>query len=267
MNEAADIDWDRLSAYVDGELSAAEAANVAAALANDAALARQVATLALLKAASAEALDAGTEELPNLRFPRHGPARAPRLPALSASLPIVVAGAVMLATILYAIGKQDNELARWRNAAEDHHRAWLAADARGVLAQSDGDLRLDVSGVAGQIPDLSIARLRVVHAVVATAHAPGGLYVGYVGTRGCRLGLWIAPAPAGLHEELLIATAGATATWRVKDTGYRIVARDMDPARFRAVAEYLVQATRRPPEREPVRMAASPDVMSAPCLG
>jgi anti-sigma factor RsiW len=48
MNKAADIDWDRLSAYVDGELSAAEAARLAAALANDPALARQVATLALL---------------------------------------------------------------------------------------------------------------------------------------------------------------------------------------------------------------------------
>jgi hypothetical protein len=102
---------------------------------------------------------------------------------------------------------------------------------------------------------------------VATAHAPGGLFVGYVGTRGCRLGLWIAPAPAGLHEELLIAPASEAATWRVKDTGYRIVARDMDAARFRAVAEYLVQVTRRPPEREPVHMAATPDVLSAPCLG
>jgi anti-sigma factor RsiW len=267
MNRAADIDWDRLSAYVDGELSAAEAARLAVALANDPALARQVATLALLKAASAEALDAGTEGLPNLPLRRESPATSRRLPTLAASLAIVVAGAMIPAAIFFAMGERANELGIWQNRAEEHYQAWLAADGRDVLAQRDGVLRLDVAGVAGQIPDLSVARLRVVHAVVATAQAPGGLFVGYIGTRGCRLGLWIAPAPAGLHEELLIASAGETATWRVKDTGYRIVARDMDAARFRAVAEYLVQVTRRPPEREPVRMATPPDIMSASCLG
>ncbi len=39
----------------------------------------------------------------------------------------------------------------------------------------------------------------------------------------------------------------------------------MDTARFRAVAEYLVHVTRR--SREPVRMAATPDLIAASCLG
>lgn len=49
MDEQA-MSWERLNAYVDGELAPADAAAVASAVAQDPGLARRVATLARLKA-------------------------------------------------------------------------------------------------------------------------------------------------------------------------------------------------------------------------
>jgi hypothetical protein len=162
-----------------------------------------------------------------------------------------------------------DELAAWRDRAEQHYRAWLAVDAREVSTVRGGDLRVDVTGMVGWVPDLSVARLRIAHVVVTTARPPGGLFVGYVGMRGCRLGLWVAPAPVGLGGELVFTRAGQAleAIWRVAGTGHRILAHDMDEARFRAVADYLVHVSRKRTTDQPVRMAAKADVMTARCLG
>ncbi|MCH6588383.1 MAG: zf-HC2 domain-containing protein, partial [Proteobacteria bacterium] len=73
-------DWQTLSAYVDGELSAAEAAEVARALADDRTLAGRVASLTRLKATVQDMGEAAEITLPTPRRRHWRPA------ALAASL-------------------------------------------------------------------------------------------------------------------------------------------------------------------------------------
>jgi anti-sigma factor RsiW len=88
--ESGRTGWQTLNAYVDGELSAAESAEVARALAEDPALVDQVASLTRLKAAVQD----GIEEV-NLALPRVQ-RRTWRPTALAASLAAVRAVGWML---------------------------------------------------------------------------------------------------------------------------------------------------------------------------
>jgi hypothetical protein len=117
------------------------------------------------------------------------------------------------------------------------------------------------------VPDLSDARMQLAHVAVAR-ESGDNLFVGYVGRNGCRLGLWIGPAPDNLPAELVQQArpdGSVAATWRVGGTGYAALARDMDEERFRAVLSYLHATTRQGPgDRQPVRMAGRD--AGAPCL-
>src|SRR3546814_18345701 len=76
------------------------------------------------------------------------------------------------------------------------------------------------------------------------------LFVGYVGVNGCRLGLWIAPAAEGLGADLTEHRERnlTSYTWRVENTGYAVLAADMDERRLSAIARRLEQATRKAAE-------------------
>ncbi|WP_245906428.1 hypothetical protein [Teichococcus aestuarii] len=101
-------------------------------------------------------------------------------------------------------------------------------------------------GVAGPqapagLPDLSALGLRLDSA----SEAGGGLYGGYRGTGGCRLGLWLGGReavptriPPGWRTALLPHEAGVL--WLAAEPG-------MQPARFAALAAAIVQPEAAPP--------------------
>jgi anti-sigma factor RsiW len=237
-------DWQTLNAYVDGELSAAEAAEVARALADDRALAEQVASLSRLKA-SVQDLGEGIEiALPG---PRR---RAWRPAALAASL--VVALAIGLAAAL--VPWPGSDLPAWLAQARALHEAWNMAEDQAAAAPAAGGVVLVALSQLGPegylkayLPDLSSARLRLSHLeIVALPGARGeALHAGYRGTRGCKVSLLMLADGAALPKELTRHDEGGLRTyaWRTGGPGYLLVAEGMDEARLALIAETVHRAT------------------------
>lgn len=257
--------WQNLNAYVDGELSADAAAEVARAVAADGRLAERVAALAQLKAAAGEALAVDPSEVPPLHLPAAAASSRRRIPGrlaacAAASLLVVLVGLASL----WAISQRD-EAQVWLAAAQVRHQEWLSSEPDPVPID-EGAVALTASqGALGRVPDLTFARLRLAHVSIDASGRQPGLFVGYVGVNGCRLGLWIAPAAEAVTAELTEHREPdlTSFTWRVGSTGYAVIATDMDEHRLTAIARRLEQLTRREAE---TRIAGRADpAMDAPC--
>jgi len=197
---------ERLNGLLDGELSPTEASDTARALRDDPALAARLAGLAEVRAA-ATAIDAG---LPAPAIPQGPDRRRWRRPGtLAGGVALALSAAAAVFVLLPA--REPPALAA--------HRSFLAAAAEAI--ESDVGL-----------PDLSYAGLRLAR----VEPVGGGIYAGYVGPRGCRLGLWLGPrgnAPAGEGGEWrseTVAQANDRVTWIA-------AAPAMDAGRFAALAE------------------------------
>ncbi len=242
--------WETLNAYVDGELPASTAAEVARALARDSALASQVATLTKLKAATqavARQLSGSGKNTPpappNWRW---------RPAALAASLGLVLAIG-LAATLVSNLGERPPS---WVTQARTAHEAWATPRDPEPL-EVDGVV-LVALGQAGAgnylkayLPDLKSARLTLTH-LESVALADGGtaLHAGYRGTRGCKITLLVVPglvAPGGeaLPRELTRHDGGALRAfaWRAGPLGYILLAEGMDEARLELIAETVHRAT------------------------
>lgn len=233
--------WDQLSAYVDGELAADEAAAVAAAIAADSDLAARVASLTQLKAKTAATATAWDSASPPAVLARgHGISGGGRIwrPALlAASLTLAVALGAML--LIPSQGQQVGPL----QVALDLHRNWIAAPA--------GSARTDNVAAAAAltaIPDLSAAGLTLSHVVMpATRAAEGqGVLFAFRGPRGCRVSLWVSDAPRDFTVEPVRQEFDGLVgfVWRVERKGYALIARDMDPQRFATLASAVARITR-----------------------
>jgi anti-sigma factor RsiW len=246
--------WQALNAYVDGALAPAETRHVEAAAAADPAVAAALAELGRAKRATAALLElglAGAPAAPALQpeRPRRAGTRK-HLWAAAAALLLVVA-----ALALWRSGSSGDETAAWLAQAQSRYHAQLASAAPAEPA-------LLPAVLVGQAPvfDLGLAGL----SLVETESRDGAVYLGYQGSRGCRLGLWIAAAPAGLeaelreslHEGLLLAT------WRQGQLGYALLSQDMDPRRFTGIARLLVART-----SAEIEMALDAEALTLPCLG
>jgi anti-sigma factor RsiW len=257
--------WEELNAYVDGELAAEEAARVARAVADNPALAEQVARLTRLKAL----VDADAADMPEIRIAPMAVRR--RLGAAAAGLAAIAAAALLA---LYAL--PGNEVDAGTERALAAHEAWAefgaGQSANGVSAAS----YLAASQALGPrlyIPDLSAARLRVVRvsSVAARGGNPAAVHVGYAGTRGCRISLWVAPAGPRIPETPTARGDGSNTvfSWRVGSLGYTMIASGMDAERFDLIVRAAHRATKdfAPPESETrIALRRSRDV-SAPCRG
>lgn len=258
--------WTDLNAYVDGELAPDAAAEIAAAIAADGAVAARVAVLARLKAATGEALAADPSELPAIRLarpaPRPGFLRIRRWRRVAAG--IALAGAIGVAG--WSLARGPDATAAWVAAVEDRHRSWLAADPSPAPVDDGAVTLAEAPGGTGRVPDLGFAKLSVAHLVVEASGRQPGLYVGYVGTNGCRLGLWIGPAPDGLAAGLTERRDGDLLgfTWRIGETGYAVMAQGMDPRRLTAIAAHLERSLR---AASAIRIAGLGGATEAPCTG
>ncbi|WP_119459111.1 hypothetical protein [Rhodospirillaceae bacterium SYSU D60014] len=262
-------DWTDLNAYVDGELRPDAAAEIAARIAADPAVAAQVATLARLKAATAAALSPASAEVPEIRLGRgvRGPGWR-RHGARAAAAAVLLVVALGLGQWLWP---RPDAVQAWLQQATERHAQWLAAERDPAPIAPPAIRPADAPDGPSWIPDLALARLAVAHVAATKSNGRPELYVGYVGVNGCRLGLWIGPAPARLAASLAEHRDGdvTSFTWRAGDIGYAVMARGMDEARLRAVAAYLETATRQSldesGETEVARRPAA--AADAPCIG
>ncbi|WP_119420205.1 hypothetical protein [Desertibaculum subflavum] len=240
-------DWVTLNAYVDGELSPGEHAAVAAAIASDAELARRVASLARLRVATAEAFAA---EIDGIAMPSV-PASAirPRYRRAGLAAAAVLALAVsMLAW--WTLDRPDDQ-------ALQAHLGWAAAPEHSVIAAAQRG--------AIEIPDLADAGLRVAH-VAATGDT---MHIGYLGSRGCRVSLWVTPDDEVRTRRDERQGDALIARWSYGGHSYAAIATGMPAARFAVIASSLEQATieRRMPDDATRLALQSGRDQSAPCLG
>lgn len=265
--------WRDLNAYADGELSAAQAAGVACAVAEDPDLAREVAALARLKATVQEEgraqIPAGLTELsgraegPDATAQRrrgNGPRPVWRvLGGLAAALALVVLGAALL----YSPEPQPERPA-WLDFAQQLHEDWAGTVGSGggmvgpgeptdQTTDSAGDLptadhllaSLSRLGPAAMVPDLSSARLTVGYLRPLSSAYGEGLHVGYRGTRGCRVSLIIMDGAGNLPETPTALGGGPERhAWRVGRLGYVLMASGMDPQHYAVILETVHRASR-----------------------
>lgn len=247
-------DWDALNAYVDGELSPSEAAEIAARIAREPALAQQAATLARMKAAAASVFEQEQSafELPDiLSGPAVGRAaqtaqsrRFVRLAAAAATLLILIA----LSGYFLMDPRSGGDAPPWltRAAAVHEELAALAAGSNFELASLEAQ-----AGFQPYVPDLTAARLRPVAATsIPGGTAPVGIAVHFRGTRGCKLSYFAFALPwdgGQLDETLSQLTAGSISGygWRVGDIGYLLLAEGMDAPRLTVIAVSIQASSRK----------------------
>ena len=254
------ITFEMLNAYVDGELDTAAAAEVARAVAENPALAREVAALSRLRSAVAESV-----ETPPLSVPAP-PSTTGRGTAIAAGIAIVafIAGSVLVSSLDRHVG------ADWLARAWQIHRGW---SIEGVTAQTGAKLLFAqyANAVPGAFaPDLSASRLSLVHAAVSSFTGQRRvLLAGYRGTRGCKISLLVFRSLGALGEALSPFDDGGNEAygWRAGPLSYVIMSDGMDSGRFRLLAKSVRHTSRKHvPFDEETRIALrnSRD-KSAPC--
>lgn len=257
--------WVQINAYVDGELSASDAAEVARVLAEDKTLAEAVATLSRLKAATQEGLE------PFALAPRRRK-RPWRRIAIAASVAVglaVVAAASLLPWMTPAAPPS------WLAEAWKVHDTWARDQAVTPPRPLDSGLvlaTLHQFGPETYVPDLSDARLTLSHLEITVLANNRGeaLHIGYLGNRGCQVSLVVGPRGDDIPADLVRYDRGAGRgyAWRDGRIGYLLIAEGMDEARLALLAETLRRATveRRPfgpGTRSALRESRN---NSAPCL-
>ena len=255
------ITFQMLNGYVDGELDATAAAEIARAVADDPSLAREVAALTRLRSTVAESVEA-----PPLSLPAP-PATRRRNTAIAAGIAfaLFVVGSVLVS------GFDRDPGSEWLGRAWQIHRGWsidgITAQTRSTLLRAEY-----TEAVPGAyVPDLSASRLSLVYATVAPfTGRRQALLAGYRGTRGCKISLLVFRSLDALGEALSPFRDGNNEAygWRAGPLAYLIMSDGMDTGRFRLLAESVRQTSRQHlPFDEEMRMALreSRD-KSAPCL-
>jgi hypothetical protein len=242
MTMTESIGWRKLNAFVDGELDAREAADVANAAAHDTETADQISLLYSLKGGIHEAFPSAPDSLASVLAAR----RSRRLPtAVVAILALAIAACVMLVA-----GPADTPPEQPQNdlfaSARALHDEWLVHEAADrvdtppvVLAALSRFGRLPV------VPDLESTGLTVGLVSVSDLAGARVLQIGYRGQHGCHLSLFVFP-----EERLPVAAFSISDrlervhAWRIEDLGYLLFARGMDDSRFALIAEKVEHSTR-----------------------
>ncbi len=235
-------DWTTLNAYVDGELDAAAAADVADAAGSDSATANQIAALYKLKGVSHGAAAEAPADLKALM-----PKRRTVWPSAMAAC---IAATILVGTALWMLVPSARAPTLSRDLltkARTLHGNWLAAEARGMADTPPAVLltALTTFSQVPVIPDLRSTELEI--DLVKVAEGPDGrmLQVGYRGNHGCHLSLF-AFVDDHMPKTAVRVDAGNERAygWRVGDLGYLLFAVGMDESRLALIAEEVEKATR-----------------------
>jgi|GEM_PF-391278 len=256
-------DSERLNAFVDNELSAAESAALLRDIASHRRLAKQAAQLLRLKSLVHDSLHDLPCPLPDLEkiFQDHQKPHAAfptaALRRLTASWRLFIAStgarlrptgrgmvvAGLLAALLMALWSFPTSRNRLVAQAMQTHQAWIDNPPAAPISDLRPVAALYPTHSKVYIPDLQASKLRITH---VARFGRNGLHVGYVGTRDCHLSLFIRPGtsigPVALHAFLL--GDSELFTWRTNQLDYLLLAAGMDKTRLRLIAQDTFQATR-----------------------
>ena len=237
------IGWDRLSAYVDGELDAASRAEIAAALAREPDIAARVASLKQLKAATAASGKGMTPPPPFVLLPRENSrvqAGFRRQMAMAAVLVLaVVSGAAFYswqrtAPGLSELGQVSAMNNTWTSVSQ------TSPDS--IYFQAQFGPRETV-----QAPDLTEAKLKLVYQASEPKAERSGIFLGYLGPNGCRLGLWVGDRnDVAKSRPELTDIGGLTGyVWMNGKHRYALVSKSMDPSRLGSLASIVADIIER----------------------
>jgi len=254
-----------LNAYVDGELSAKENADVANAIALDPELARQFATLSTLKA-TLGAANCSHDEPYDIDVPS---TEKTWLPWMAASVVAIALGAILAWLI---IGNNLLLPIDGIELAEKVHTEWLEDNS----SITDHKLQqvtlrdLDYLHTNAYVPDLSGVNLAFSGIRKISSGKSRGMHIGYQGPSGCMVSLIILNKPIGLSEELASFERDQQLLygWQVKQTVFYLLAFKMDPQRLAKVARVVNKLTRERLPLDPESIIALNQARSAskPCL-
>ncbi|HEY5720358.1 MAG TPA: hypothetical protein VIW02_08240 [Gammaproteobacteria bacterium] len=250
--------WDRLNAYVDGELPPDQAAEVAEQVARTPEVARQVAALSALKAAVGDALPACPGG-----FARALGRRRSRLRLAAVAATLVLGLALSAAWV--------NELhhpAPGRALALQLHQQWSAA--RGSYGTSPLQrVGLDALQLA-YVPDLAQVQLTFDGVRQVSVRGGRGLHVGYQGPNGCAVSLVVFKQPGHRDEPLAAVDGGGHTAWQWAAGGasFYLLAPKMDPGRLAGIARVVQRLTRARLPLDPAGVLALEQARSGadPCL-
>lgn len=244
-------DWMDLNAFVDGELTRERGEAVARAAAADPGLAAQIDALRRLKAAAAQSVEVLPTDLPpglppGLPPDLPGATAPPRRPWLrrlqAACLVFLLFGAGALTALLWR-GEASQD---WTARGWALHETWIGAGGP-ASASAAGTLLIGLQtlGPDAQAPQLEAAKLRLDYVALVLAEGRDVLHLGYRGTRGCRLSLFVFEAGADWIDEADLSQGARRGfAWQVGGLGYLLLARDMEAGRFGLIADKMAQATR-----------------------
>lgn len=223
------ISMEALNAYVDGELSRADAASVARAAARKPAIAARIATLREMKAAVS---DVAPER--ELAFPSLSPRRRVR----AGYAAVACVAALLVAASVYLGWPAGPSGAAWAQLLHTRHQAWSFTSGKTAA------VILPAGGRSGLLPlDLAAARLTYVgHEPIALA-GRRSVRTGYEGTRGCRVSLFVLPGGVMLDMALLPPSLHVRA-WIIHVRGYVLMADGMPAGRFNDLARAVETALR-----------------------
>jgi len=253
---AQPIPEETLHAYVDGELSAHEAATLLRRMAGDPDLAERVATLTRLKselrdlplppglkAPDLDALEAHARHEPAPRAAR-GISRWGWLAGMAAAIAVVAVLAGMWVSGPRAGGSDGLSRSGVVAAAVARHLEWL----KGPADSGGNGPEVTLTAFARRhgrvyVPDLGASGL---HVVRTAPFAERGVQVGYVGVHDCRLSLFILPDAGALAAPLREMKRGAARVfaWRTNRLDYFLIAVGMDPSRLDLISKAVFDATR-----------------------
>ncbi|MHA1600303.1 MAG: anti-sigma factor family protein [Alphaproteobacteria bacterium] len=233
--------WEQLNAYVDGELSAGDAAAVARDLAGDKILAEAVATLSRLKASTQEGIE------PFALAPSRPVRRPWHRMAIAAS---VAAGLIIAAMTSLVPWLGETAPPVWLASAWQVHGTWAQQETASPPAPVSSGVMLVALhrfGPQTYLPDLSDARLTLSHLeIVKLTNMDGdALHIGYLGNRGCQVSLILLPGSGDLSADLVRYDQGAKRgyAWRNGRRGFLLLAEGMDEDRLTLLADTLHRAT------------------------
>lgn len=247
-------DWRLVNGFADGELTPDDQAELADRMAHEPRLVEGLRRVTTLKNALAELGEAPPESLP-------------RPPAIDRARSLGV-GRVAAAVVLLALAAIGVDRASPPNAVEmavNSHQAF----ASGRAPDSDG-ARVRRAALTGQlvVPDLSDAGLRVQYAASERFFGGEALHLGYHGSRGCRVSLWVLPTGRDFGSAPVAGALRASA-WQTSQASYLLLANGMPSNRFANVALVAERATRdrRGPDQEMRTVLRSDRAQSEPCAG
>jgi anti-sigma factor RsiW len=251
-----------IGAYVDGELGSAAAARVAYAAARDPAIAAAIAQITKLKSAIAEAAPDIRADEAELRGAPRGRRPSRRMAVASASIACIL----LLACVLAIVPMRNAPPPSFFDAGVAAHRAW-SAGSHGSADRTDVARPASAANVVFAAPDLSAAQLALRTAEAVNFASGNFLHFGYVGTRGCRLSLFVRLDDAVPLPDRTDALGLRAAAWAWNGVGYLAVADGMDETHFRAITEALRQYTieRTPFGKETEDRLAVSRLRSKPC--